>query len=248
MLLWCALETRDQERKRAAAWLLAEAGLPLPLPDVGQPAIEHDPTLVGWPWIKNTHSWLEPTALAILALSRMSLLDHRRVEEGIRMILDRALPHGGWNYGNKVVFGQELRPQPGPTGLALLALATRTTKTRSDVVEHAVAYLVRTLPTVTAPVSLGWGVLGLRAWDAAPRDTEDWLRRSHALVGRRRDSAVGLGLMLLADGERALEFLNSRGTKPTLGSDEGVGTDHPRGGASADRVRDNRNEHRDYQR
>ena len=41
------------------------------------------------------------------------------------MIIDRALPHGGWNYGNKVVFGHELRPQPGPTGMALLALATR---------------------------------------------------------------------------------------------------------------------------
>ena len=49
-------------------------------------------------------------------------------------------PTGGWNLGNPVVFGTTLRPLPGPTGLALLALA-RLGRIRSKVVESAVAYL-----------------------------------------------------------------------------------------------------------
>jgi hypothetical protein len=247
VLLWSALDTMALERQRAAAWLLAQKGLRLTFPVVARRAIEHDPTLVGWPWIENTHSWLEPTALAVLALARMSLVDHPRAHEGLLVITDRALPHGGWNYGNKAVFGQELRPQPGPTGMALLALATRATKRRPRVVEQGIAYLGQTLPGVTAPISLGWGVLGLRAWDAAPRDAQDWLSQSHALAGRRRDSAVGLGLLLLAGGERALEFLGSRPTKQIVGSAGGTNSDRPHDGACYDRSYDGLDQFRDHQ-
>ena len=89
--------------------------------------------------------------MAVMALTREGLGAHPRVEEGSRLILDRALPHGGWNYGNKRVFGQELRPQPGPTGLALVALATRKHEYRPRSVDPAIDYLIRTLPEVRAP-------------------------------------------------------------------------------------------------
>ena len=48
---------------------------------------------------------------------------HPRVVEGLRLIRDRAVDTGGWNCGNKATFGRGLRPQPAPTGLALLTLA-----------------------------------------------------------------------------------------------------------------------------
>ena len=129
ILLWSALDTLAPERQRAAAWLLAQKGLRPPVPEIARSPVGHDPTLVGWPWIENTHSWLEPTALAILALSRLSLHDHRSRRRGNAVIIiDRALPHGGWNPGGKAVFGRELRPQPGPTGIAMLALATCATQ------------------------------------------------------------------------------------------------------------------------
>src|SRR5262249_9989037 len=124
LLLWTILEHHTNPRRRAATWLLAEKGQPIPSEAASEGSIVgHDPSLIGWPWIDGTHSWMEPTALAILALGREGLAAHARVAEGVRLLYDRALPHGGWNYGNRSVFGRELRPQPGPTGLALLALA-----------------------------------------------------------------------------------------------------------------------------
>jgi hypothetical protein len=59
----------------------------------------------------------------VIALKATGHLQHDRVREGIRMMLDRQLPHGGWNYGNSVVFGRELRPMPESTGAALTGLA-----------------------------------------------------------------------------------------------------------------------------
>ena len=78
--------------------------------------IGHDSTLVGWPWVDGTHSWLEPTALAILALCREGLGDHPRVAAGIALILDRALEDGGWNYGGKAVFGRSAAPSARTDG------------------------------------------------------------------------------------------------------------------------------------
>jgi hypothetical protein len=148
--------------------------------------------------------------MAIQALSQEGLQGHPRVLEGVRLIIDRALPHGGWNYGNKSVFGTELRPQPGPTGLALLALATRGDGTRPRCVDPAIGYLERTLPEVDSPSSLGWGVLGMRAWDAAPAGSGDWLRRSWERHSGRLDVACGLGLILLAAAEHGPEYLGAR--------------------------------------
>ena len=111
--------------------------------------IGHDPNLVGWPWVEATHSWLEPTALAILALCRGGLAEHPRVKAGVDLILDRALEAGGWNYGNKAVFGTELRPQPGPTGLALLALAA--VGTRREAVSRGLTYLREAARDLRAP-------------------------------------------------------------------------------------------------
>jgi hypothetical protein len=86
-------------------------------------AAGHDPLLKGWPWIDGTHSWIEPTALNVLALKITGHAQHDRVLEAIRMILDRQLPHGGWNYGSTYVFGKEHLPMPESTGAALTGLA-----------------------------------------------------------------------------------------------------------------------------
>src|SRR5512135_1759371 len=125
ILLWRALEVHETRCRRAAEWLLRQEGKTIPPGSDPDHIVSHNTMLVGWPWVAETHSWLEPTVMAILALGREGYEDHPRVLAGLGLIRDRAIPSGGWNYGNKAVFGHTLRPQPGPTGLALLALARR---------------------------------------------------------------------------------------------------------------------------
>ena len=205
LLLWCGSASFETQRQRARDWLLARKGRPIPTTPENRGVLGHDATLIGWPWVDGTHSWLEPTALAILAVAREGLGHHPRVRQGVSLILDRAIPSGGWNYGNTSVFGRVLRPQPAPTGIALLALAGRAD--RSPASTNAVDYLRATLPDLRAAVSLGWGVLGLRAQGACPAEAESWLAEAYEQCTGRPDATLGLAVLLLAAGEGALSLL-----------------------------------------
>jgi hypothetical protein len=119
---------------RGAQWLLGIEGRRPPHPRrftdwlLGrESAVVVDDSLTGWPWVRDTFSWIEPTAYAVLALDavRASLPAEpvgRRLDVARRMIADRTCVDGGWNYGNSRVLGEELWPYPDTTALALLAL------------------------------------------------------------------------------------------------------------------------------
>ncbi len=194
-LLWAALDSPRPGREAAIRWLLASEGATMPTANDG--SIGQDNTLVGWPWIDGTASWVEPTSLALLALGAEGKSDHPRASAGLALIRDRAIPGGGWNMGNPVVFNTPLRPLPAPTGLALLALARMGAATESTA-GPAVEYLQKTLPGTRAPASLGWGLLGLRAWGLVPDRAETWLAESCAATMDKPLAAVGLALLLLA--------------------------------------------------
>ncbi len=202
MLFWRALGVHEEPVRVAASWLLGQKGRVVSKADDPQKIAGHDTTLVGWPWVDDTHSWLEPTAMAVLALGRVGRGDHPRVQEGLRLIRDRATEPGGWNYGNKAVFGHPLRAQPAPTGLALLALAG--TGPQSRIVNRALDYLRETLPGVRASASLGWGLVGLRAWGETPSQTDRWLHETLERIRGRADAAPKLACLLLAGGENTL--------------------------------------------
>ena len=203
LLLWQALGSHRDARRRATDWLLGER-VDTP-PRSADELAGHDTSIPGWPWVEGTHSWVEPTALALLALAREGAQGHPRAVDGRRLLEDRAIASGGWNYGNTVVFGRSLRPQPAPTGLGLLALARA--GTGRGLVEPALAYLRAALPSIRAPASLGWGLLGLRAWESAPSACADWLAESAVDAIPRDDAAPRLGLLLLAAGESPLTLL-----------------------------------------
>ena len=203
-LLWAAVGGHEADRAAALGWLLATEGAPIPLAERGP--LGHDTTLIGWPWVAGTHSWVEPTALALLALGREGKLDHPRARAGVAVLCDRAIPTGGWNLGNPVVFGTALRPLPGPTGLALLALA-QIGGPPAAAVAPAIRYLRSALAGTLARASLGWGLLGLRAWGAAPGAAESWLGRASARAAGRPANVPGLALLLLAGGPRSLDDL-----------------------------------------
>ena len=130
----------------------------------GDPS-KHDTALRGWPWIEKTHSWIEPTCLTVIALEISGFKDHERVREAVKMILDRQLPKGGWNYGNTLVFDAELEPFPDTTGLALSALADLVARPEID---RSLVYLNNKVKNTKTPISLGWSLLGLSAWMERP--------------------------------------------------------------------------------
>jgi hypothetical protein len=177
---------------RGVKWILETRGEALPrTPEMG-----HDTTLVGWPWVEETHSWVEPTAMHVLALKAAGHRDHPRTREAVRLLSDRLLPKGGCNYGNTVVMDQVLRPHLQPTGVAMLALADE-----SDVdgrIARSLDYLAAELSLRTAAASLAYGLLGLAAHDRLPPASRSWLETAYRRTIAREPAPYRLALLALA--------------------------------------------------
>ena len=173
IMAWQGSDNYRQNIAVASQFLLNTTGCH-PKKEQDSPA-KHDPSLRGWPWVEKTHSWIEPTVLSILALDLTGNKNHERVKEAVKMILDRQLPKGGWNYGNTVVFNNELQPLPDTTGMSLNVLAGRVP---ADQINRSLDYLNKRIKNVRTPISLAWAVLGLGAWGKRPSDSQDMILES----------------------------------------------------------------------
>lgn len=184
-------------RAEAIQWLIDTKPDPPKKSDLVEQAkvIGHDATLIGWPWVTGTHSWIEPTALAVLALKGVGKGDHPRTREGLRLLRDRLLPDGGCNYGNTTVLGQTLRPHIQPTALALLALfGEADTDGR---IARSLDYLHAAINEQTAAASLAYALCCLGRYGRAPQSVDAWL----AAAARRRSTVTSpyrQALLLLA--------------------------------------------------
>jgi hypothetical protein len=167
-MAWSIAPRYQDVQSRAVQFLLGTTGRHWKKEN-GAP-LGHDTAIHGWPWVAETHSWVEPTALALCALIVAGEKNHPRVNEGAAMLLDRQLPQRGWNYGNSLVFGQELHPMPDATGLALQALAGMTSRSK---VERSLDWLATRAGKLSTPFSLSWAILGLSAWDIRPAGAND---------------------------------------------------------------------------
>lgn len=205
VLAWEATGGFESNRDAAIGWLLRCKGKTLSRGEDPSRIAGHDTSLVGWPWVVETHSWLEPTAYAVLALRGCGFGEHARVKEGLDLIRDRETSYGGWNYGNKAVFGRPLRSQPGPTGLALLALAA--TQTRDIAIENATGYLKNVLPTLKSSSSLAWAVLGLQAWGEKPEEADERLESAFEAFLSKPADPMKLALLMMASDKRTTELL-----------------------------------------
>jgi hypothetical protein len=77
-------------------------------------------------------------------------------------------------------------------------------------IRHAVEFLRATLPGTRASASLGWGLLGLKAWAELPEDSDHWLAEAHTAVAGRDDAGPKLACLLLAAGEGSLDLFRFR--------------------------------------
>jgi squalene cyclase len=162
--------------------------------------VQFDPDKFGWPWMCGTVSWVVPTAYSLLALKAGSAFPEKdllqfRVQRGVDMLYDRVCPHGGWNAGNGVVYGQPMAPHPDTTALALLALQ-REAPTPS--IAAGLDWLEQRARTCSAPWSLAWSVLALNAFG---RRTEFSIARLAANVWPAQiENSAALALVSLALG------------------------------------------------
>ena len=191
ILAWLQQESKQTQLGKAVQFLLHWHGQHYAPTDN---TLGHDTSIEGWPWILNTHSWIEPTVMALIALKAVKKSNEPRCLEARQMILNRQLPDGGWNFGNTTVFGQVLRPMPHSTAMALIGLAGCVSE---NVIGTSLAYLQSTLPPIRSPLSLGWGIMALSAWNRRPSEAEKWIEESLAAEQSTADYHVSL-LCLLA--------------------------------------------------
>jgi hypothetical protein len=159
--------------------------------------IGHDTELTGWSWAADTHSWLEPTCMFVLALRAAGYGDHARVREGVRLIIDRLLPGGGANYGNTIVLGQPLVPHVQPTGLAMIALAGE--EAEEPRVGKSLNYLANAIDAHTSATSLAFACWALRAHDRDSSHIDACIASSLARADESRLAEHELALLLLAE-------------------------------------------------
>ena len=165
ILAWQGSHSQLEPQSRAIDFLINTTGLHWQR-KADSPVV-HDTSIQGWSWTGNTHSWIEPTVLSLIAFQSAGYGTHKRAKEATRMLMDRQLNQGGWNYGNTVVFDQELRPMPENTGMALNALAGRVAEEK---VTKSLNYIASQIKHLRTPLSLGWSLLGLEAWGKRPDD------------------------------------------------------------------------------
>ncbi len=192
VLAWNAAGRHDDAIESAVNWILSARGRTYE----HQPYVGHDTSIPAWSWVENTHCWVEPTAMHVLALKAVGRPSHRRTRDGVRMLKDRLLPGGGCNYGNTIVLGQALRPHLMPTGWALLALAGETDD--DGRVRRSLDFVQRSASRGTATASLCLGLLGLAAHDRTHPTAVNLLSVAAARAFHGEPSPYKLALLALA--------------------------------------------------
>ncbi|MFC2036608.1 hypothetical protein ACFLYD_01380 [Chloroflexota bacterium] len=145
---------------RGAAWLLAVETFDLGDAPNFQEVLAIDPTLRGWPWRPGEASFVEPTALAMLALHAVPATgqNRSRLDEAVTYLQDRRCRGGGWNVGNPMMFSKPLPPRAHPTAWVLLALA----RLAPQAIAHEdQAALLADMERDGGALALAWGVLAL---------------------------------------------------------------------------------------
>ena len=116
---------------RGAAWLLRTQALDsaasATAEELQQSKTAHgmDLTLRAWPWLPGQASFVEPSAMALWALTSIpsSPAIRARADQAVRYLVDRRCQPAGWNVGNPMMFSRAFPPRACPTAWTLLALA-----------------------------------------------------------------------------------------------------------------------------
>lgn len=206
-------ETGAQARSKAVGWLLQARGKEAHWLwkwkfKWFERAAPIDPEKFGWPWIPGSASWVIPTALSIVVLKQWTNCRPdrdatARAEIGISMLLDRCCVSGGWNAGNKIVYGSALPPHIEPTAVALLALQGRPAADTA----RSVDWLYRSANNETSIEALSWSVLTLFLYGRSIQALKSKIsNRLQELENLEDNFTLALAILALRCGEMVHPF------------------------------------------
>jgi hypothetical protein len=159
----------------------------------------------GWSWNPETATWVEPTSYAVLFLKRLrgskpassakvssETSRAMAIQEAESLLYDRMCKDGGWNYGNARVLGEELRPFPLTTAVALLALQDQAERSE---VQASIRYFEKAVMEEKSALAL---CLACLCFDAYGRQTGhllaqvEQLHRQTQFFGNIKTAAAAL--------------------------------------------------------
>lgn len=168
----------------------------------GEKVAQIDFSLRGWPWLPGESSWVEPTALAVLALQGNSSLAgvNERLDEAVRYLRDRRCAGGGWNVGNPAMFEASLPARVTPTSLAILALTKIAPK---EILPEDIQTLQTEIMVDRGSQSIAWGLVALHALGEEAAEARSALISSQSLDGSWGENPylTALACLALEEGE-----------------------------------------------
>lgn len=153
----------EAEKLRGLQWLLDEEVMQYTdseLLSAGEAVAQIDFSIRGWPWLPGESSWVEPSALTLLALAKNASLTGvpARIDEAVLYLKDRRCHGGGWNVGNPVMFEALLPSRINPTAWAVLALAETSP---TDILPEDVQVLHEEMHRDGGAMGFAWGLIVL---------------------------------------------------------------------------------------
>ncbi len=162
---------------RLSTALLAARGIRI---DDSTAAVRQNNALQAWPWTDGTFSWLEPTALCLLALKVRRVAGAAvaaRMADAEAVIFDRVCESGGWNYGNAHVMAQDLRPYVPTTALVLLAMQD---KAAHPIVRRSLDWLAAHATAEPATMACATATMCLHMYGRPTKDVQQVLAEGYA--------------------------------------------------------------------
>ncbi len=190
--------------RRGIEWLLNTPALQFTDTETLQAAnrvAKIDMSLRGWPWEPGDAPWVEPTALAVLALQQAgyTAANTPSLEEALHYLVDRRCPGGGWNVGNPVMFDEVLPAHAHPTAWSLLALLQLE---RNSIQPADVSLLKEEMLDDGGIMALAWGLIALHALGDDLPEAQEILRTRQQSNGSWQDNPylTALGRLALEGG------------------------------------------------
>jgi hypothetical protein len=140
-----------------------------------------------WPWLPGQVGWIEPTAMAVIALGGItsSKLAEVRINAAHSYFLHNRTPDGGWDIGNAGPLDTIVLPRAYPTSLVLIALALTAPE---DIQTIDLSALLQDLQRDPSMLAQSSGLLAMRTLGERDEGVISNLNQSQLMNGSWNDN------------------------------------------------------------